>query len=173
MSVSAVSSSSYLYQTQNLQNWQAQLQRIQTEFRQLGQDLQSGNLTQAQSDYTTLSQNISNSTQNSSDNSLAKEFSALGQALQSGNLSAAKQAYSTVRQDVQQATAHVHHHRGSSQTSDSKSSSSLAQVFSTLGQALQSGSLSAAQAAYTTLQQFGLGAASTFSSGASTVNVTG
>jgi len=32
--------------------------KYESEFQQLGQDLQSGNLTQAQSDFTTLSQNL-------------------------------------------------------------------------------------------------------------------
>jgi soluble cytochrome b562 len=179
MSVSGISSSSYLYQTQNLQNWQAQFQKIQTEFQQLGQDLQAGNLTQAQSDYTTLSQYISSTTQTNSANSFAQEFSALGQALQSGNLSAAQQAYSTIQQGMQQAVVHMHHHHhhhgGGMQTSNSNSGSALVQAFAALGQALQSGSLSAAQSAYTTLQQdlqaFGWNAASTGLSGTSTVNV--
>ena len=45
--------------TQSSQNTSVQFQQIKTEFQQLGQDLQSGNLTQAQSDFTTLSQNLS------------------------------------------------------------------------------------------------------------------
>jgi soluble cytochrome b562 len=180
MSVSGISSGSYVYQTQSSQDWQSQFQKIQTEFQQLGQDLQAGNLTQAQSDYTTLSQCISNTAQSDRSDSLAQEFSALGQALQSGDLSAAQQAYSTIQQDMQQAVGHMHHHHhhgSSSQTSGSTSNSSLAQAFTALGQALQSGSLSAAQTAYTTLQQdlqmLGWNAASMAQSGSSTVNVAG
>ena len=56
MSVSGISASSYL--SQSLQSWQTKAQTIQNEFQQLGQDLQSGNLTQAQSDFKTLSQNL-------------------------------------------------------------------------------------------------------------------
>ncbi len=133
-------------------------QGIQSAFNQLGQDLQAGNVTQAQADYTTLSQYLSNSTQNAgSSNPLAQAFSALGQALQSGNLSAAQTAYTTIQQDVQQSAGqtphHHHHHGGGSAGANSTATNSLTQDFSALGQALQSGTLSAAQSAYTTLQQ--------------------
>ena len=74
MSVSGVSSSSSL--SQSLQTWQAKAQKIQSEFQQLGQDLQAGNLTQAQSDFSTLSQNISGPLQSNS--ALAQAFSCLG-----------------------------------------------------------------------------------------------
>jgi hypothetical protein len=43
-----------------LEEWSWQFQQIQSEFQQLGKDLQAGNLTQAQQDYATLSQNFSN-----------------------------------------------------------------------------------------------------------------
>ena len=151
MSVSGVSSSTSL--SQSLQSWQARAQKIQSEFQQLGQDLQAGNLTQAQSDFSTLSQNVSSPLQSNS--ALAQAFSSLGSALQSGNLSAAQQAYSSLQQDVQQAGQghHHHHHAGSSsQTTNSSSGSTLSQLFSSLGSALQSGNLSAAQTAYSTLQ---------------------
>ena len=81
MSISGISSSSPL--SQSVLSWQATAQRIQSEFQQLGQDLQAGNLTQAQSDFSTLSQNISGPLQSNS--TLAQAFSALGSALQSGN----------------------------------------------------------------------------------------
>jgi hypothetical protein len=110
MSVSGVSSSSSL--SQSVQTWQVKAQKIQSEFQQLGQDLQAGNLTQAQSDFSALNQNISGSVQSNS--SLTQVFSALGSALQSGNLAAAQKAYSTLQQDVQQTgqTHHHHHHSG-------------------------------------------------------------
>ena len=152
MSVSGISSNSTLSQT--VQSWQAKAQKIQSEFQQLGQDLQAGNLSQAQSDFTTLSQNISGPLQSNS--TLTQAFSALGSALQTGNLSTAQQAYATFQQDVQQAgQGHRHHHHGgsASQTTNSSAGSSLSQLFSTLGSALQSGSLSGAQAAYSTLTQ--------------------
>jgi outer membrane protein assembly factor BamD (BamD/ComL family) len=145
-----------------MQMWQAKTQKIQSEFQQLGQDLQAGNLTQAQSDFSSLSQNISSPLQSNSP--LAQAFSALGSALQSGNVSAAQQAYTTIQQDVtQMGQGHHHHHPAgdSSQTSNSSTGSALSQLFTSLRSALVSGNLSAAQTAYSTLsqglQQLGLG----------------
>jgi hypothetical protein len=54
MSVAGISS---INSTQ-LANFQSNFQRVQSEFKQLGQDLQSGNLTQAQADFVTLSQSL-------------------------------------------------------------------------------------------------------------------
>jgi soluble cytochrome b562 len=156
-----------------VQSWQVKAQKIQSEFQQLGQDLQAGKLTQAQSDFSTLSQNISGPLQSNS--ALAQAFSALGSALQSGNLSAAQQAYTALQQDVQQVGQghhHRHHHVGnSSGTTSSSTGSTLSQLFSSLGSALQSGNLSAAQTAYSTLSQdlAGLG----WSSGATSQSMAG
>ena len=152
MSVSGISSTSSL--GQSLQAWQAKFQKVQSEFQQLGQDLQAGNLSQAQSDFSTLSQNISGTL--NSNNSVTQAFAAVGSALQSGNLSAAQQAYSALQQDIQPAgqAHHHHHHNGAnSPASNSSSAGTLTQLFSSLGSALQGGNLSAAQTAYSTLQQ--------------------
>lgn len=153
MSVSAISSNNAL--SQSLQTWQAKAQKIQSEFQQLGQDLQAGNITRAQSDFSSLSQNFSGSLQSNS--SMSQAFSALGTALQSGNLAAAQKAYSTLQNDVEQSgLGHHHHHHsagGSSQTTNSSSGSGLAQLFGSLGSALQTGNLSSAQSAYSALSQ--------------------
>ena len=177
MSVTGISSSSYL--SQSVQSWQAKAQKIQSEFQQLGQDLQAGKLSQAQSDFSTMSQNISGPLQSNS--ALAQAFSALGSALQSGSLAAAQQAYKTFQQDVQQAGQghHHHHHQAgiSSETTNSSTGGTLAQLFSSLGSALQSGNLSAAQTAYSTLsqdlQQLGWSAGTPSPSTAGTVSMTG
>ncbi len=184
MSVSGISSSSIL--SHSWQNLQANAQKIQTEFQQLGQDLQAGNLTQAQSDFSALSQNLPVSLQSNSsgslqsNSSLSQVFSTLGSALQSGNLSAAQQAYTTMQQDVQQAGGGYHHHHhhavSGSQSTTSSTGSTVSQLFSSLGSDLQTGNLSAAQTAYSTLQQdlaqFG-GTASTASQWAGTLNIIG
>jgi len=176
MSVSGVSSSNSL--SQSMQMWQARAQKIQSEFQQLGQDLQAGNLTQAQSDFSSLTQNISSPQQSNSP--LGQAFSALGSALQSGNVSAAQKAYATLQQDVEQAgLGHYHHHHagGSSETPNSSTGSALSQLFSTLGTALVSGNLSAAQTAYSTLSQdlagFASGSGSTFQSMAGVLSFLG
>jgi len=160
MSVSGIASS--IFQFLNPSSAQSNYQNFQKEFQQLGQDLQSGNLSQAQADFAALQPPVqpasSNSTQ-SSTNSLSSAMSQLSQDLQSGNLSAAQQDYATVKQDLQQQFSgsvsghHHHHHHRPSSSQDSSSQNPLSQLFSQLGQALQSGNLSVAQSAYTSLQQ--------------------
>jgi ribosomal protein S20 len=156
--------------TQSSQNNPSVFQQIKTEFQQLGQDLQAGNLTQAQSDFATLSQNLSAASQNGAPNNnsatgasaVAKAFAQLGQDLQSGNLQGAQQDFTTVQQDLQQISSQLagvhhghHHHRvESSQSSDSSSqqTNSISQAFSTLAHDLQAGNLSGAQSAFSALQ---------------------
>jgi len=151
MFVSGISSSLSSYESQSVQN------RIQfrQDFQQLGEDLQSGNLSAAQSDFATLqqlsSQSTSSTTQSISSNPLQQAFQQLAQDLQAGNLSAAQQDYSSIQQDVQnqasQLHGHHHHHRGTVQTNQ------VSQLFQQLGQALQTGNLSSAQQIFNTLQQ--------------------
>ena len=156
--------------TQSSQNNPSVFRQIKTEFQQLGQDLQTGNLTQAQSDFATLSQDLSATSQSGATNSnsatgasaVAKAFAQLGQDLQSGNLQGAQQDFTTVQQDLQQITSQLagghhghHHHRvESSQSSDSSSQQTnpISQAFRTLAQDLQAGNLSGAQSAFSALQ---------------------
>ena len=154
--------------TQSNQSNPTVFQQIKTEFQQLGQDLQSGNLTAAQSDFTTLSQNLSGASQSSATTAssatgntpLAQAFAQLGQDLQSGNLQGAQKDFANVQQDVQQISSqqvgghhgHHHHHTESSQSSSSQQTNPIAQAFSTLAQDLQAGNLSGAQSAFSTLQ---------------------
>jgi outer membrane protein assembly factor BamD (BamD/ComL family) len=153
MSVSGISSSSLFdYNTQSVQN---KMQQFQKEFQQLGQDLQSGNMSAAQSDFATLQQYApqTSSTSSSQSNSpIAQEFSQLAKDIQSGNTSAAQQDYSTIQQDMQSHAAEGHHHHHSS-GGGGEGQSAISQLMSQLGQALQSGNLSSAQQAYSTLQQ--------------------
>src|SRR5450755_1201947 len=91
------------------------------QFQQLGQALQSGNLSAAQSDFASLqkafpqSASTSSATSSTAANPLSQAFNQLASDLQSGNLSAAQKDYSTIQQDVQGANggtsgAHSHHH---------------------------------------------------------------
>jgi len=142
---------------------------LQNEFQQLSKDLQAGNLTGAQSDFAALQQSAS--TSQSGGNTLSQAVNALGNDLQSGNLTAAQQDFANIQQDVQQAgRVHHHHHAPESQNSSSSSAqqTSIAQLFNTLGQYLQSGNLTNAQQAYASLQQdLQLFSTSAFSSAAS------
>jgi hypothetical protein len=141
-------------------NHHSSFQQIKAEFQQLGQDLQAGNLTQAQADYTTLSKDLPNLTQpQSSTNALAQAFTQLGKDLQTGNLQAAQSDYATVQQDAQQVAAqaqghrHHHHHSESEQESATTAvTSPIVKDFSTLAQDLQAGNLSGAQSAFAALQ---------------------
>ena len=163
--------------TQSSQNTPSSFQQIKTEFQQLGQALTSGNLTQAQSDFTTLSQNLSGIVQSgatapstatapntaASNNSVVQAFAQLGQDLQSGNLQGAQQDFANLQQDAQQNSSqqvgghhgHHHHHAESSQSSTSSSSqqSSINQAFSSLSQDLQAGNLSGAQSDFAALSK--------------------
>jgi len=169
MSVSGILSSSF--SNSDIQSSQSEFQKFQQELQQLGQDLQSGNLSAAQADFVTLQQDApqsaasassSSTTSTQSENPIEQAFKQLAQDLQSGNLSAAQQDYATIQQDfknqaAQQSQAdqgnegtethHHHHHGGES------SQNGVSQLFSQLGQELQSGDLSSAQQTYTSLEK--------------------
>ena len=152
MSVSGILSSSL--SSYNVQSMQSQMKQFQQEFQQLGTDLQSGNLTTAQSDYAALQPSSSATQTSSSPNtgSIAQAFNQLGTDLQSGNLTAAQQDYSTIQQDAQNQSSQVHHHHHHHGGGGSQENA-ISQMFQQLGQDLQSGQLSAAQQAYGSLQQ--------------------
>jgi len=99
------------YLSQNL-TVQKSPERFQQEFQQLGQDLQSGNLSAAQSDLATMQQDFqaravqhhhhhAGST-DSSASAISQLLNELGSALKSGNLSSAQQEYSSLQQDLAQ-----------------------------------------------------------------------
>jgi outer membrane protein assembly factor BamD (BamD/ComL family) len=157
MSIAGIASSLYS-QISNLQS--SQQTSVRSEFQQLAQDLQSGNLSQAQTDFATLQQSDP-ALQSGGNSPLQQAFTALGKDLQSGNLPAAQQEFTAIQQVFSQAAQpggqvhhHHHHHASSSQdTSSSSSQTSLSQLFTTLGQDLQTGNLNSAQQAYSALQQ--------------------
>lgn len=152
MSVASIFSSALMnYGTHSVQSG---VQQVQQEFQQLGQDLQSGNLSAAQADFATLQTLGPQTTAGSSTqstNPISQMFNQLSQDLQSGNISAAQQDYTKIQQDFQSASAqkHRHHHHsgGGSQSSE------ISQLFQQLGQELQSRNLAAAQQAYGALSQ--------------------
>jgi len=98
--LAGISSTSYFAQQQAVQ---ANQQQFLQEFQQLGQDLQSGNLSAAQSDFATLQQSTSTASASSS-NPIAQAFNELGQDLQSGNTTAAQQDYTQLQKDLQNAS---------------------------------------------------------------------
>src|SRR6202142_4664031 len=151
MSVAGILSSGlFNYAAQSVNN---NVQQFRQEFQQFGQDLQSGNLSAAQTDFATLQQSQAQSSLSAQSNSpIAQDFKQLSQDLQSGNVSAAQQDYAKIQQDFQTQTAgkHAHHHhRGGG----GGGGNAISQLMEQLGQDLQSGSLTAAQQAYNALQQ--------------------
>jgi soluble cytochrome b562 len=154
MSVSGISSSN-LFDSSN-QTIQNNMQRLQKEFQQLGQDLQSGNLSAAQSDFVTLQQlgpQSSSSSVAQTNTPIAQAFNRLAKDLKSGNISGAQQDFAQIQQAFQnqasQTQGHHHHHHGGGEGVGN----AISQLFDQLGQALQSGNLSSAQTAYNSLVQ--------------------
>jgi len=168
MSISGILSSSF---SQNQLSGASTL--YQPELQQLGKDLQSSNLSAAQSDFAALQKAFSQppagsaviaspfSSTASTSNPAIQAFNQLAADLQSGNLAAAQKDFSTVEQDLQsangtQATSHFHHHHhlsGGGGSGGSTNQTSLLQDLNQVGQSLTSGNLSGAQRAYATLQQ--------------------
>lgn len=154
MSVAGIASS--ILSAYNTLNAPSRKQQFQQEFQQLGQDLQSGNLSAAQSDFATLQQSRPQGTSTASAQStdpIVQAFNQLSTDLKAGNTAAAQQDYATLQQDLQnqgtqsQGAHHHHHHHGG------VSQQNAISQFQQLGQDLQSGQLSAAQQAYGSLQQ--------------------
>jgi hypothetical protein len=129
MSVAGISS---INSTQ-LANVQQNLQKVQNEFKLLGQDLQSGNLTQAQADFVTLSQSLTTPANFVGPTALGNQAGANSSAANPPNI---------VGPTALTHSAPASHHRVH-----------LHQALSQLGQALQAGNLSAAQQAFQTMSQ--------------------
>ncbi|HXM64104.1 MAG TPA: hypothetical protein VN950_24800 [Terriglobales bacterium] len=105
MSVSAISSSNGLNQANILQNAN---QAQGTQFQQLTQALQSGNLSSAQQLFGSLNSSATSSGLLSTQ--MQQDLSKLGSALQSGNLTSARQAYSSVQQNLESSNHMAAHH---------------------------------------------------------------
>jgi len=163
MSVTSVASSilSILAGNQAQNNQPSPFSQFSSELQQLGQDLQAGNLSQAQQDFATLSQSFASvnpaAAQAPNGATLTQALNQLGQDLQAGNLTAAQQDFTTLQQDLQQSVGQAeghgrHHHHHLENAQNSQQGGTIAQEFSQLAQSLQSGNLSAAQQAFSTLQ---------------------
>jgi len=165
MSIAGLSSNSIT------NSWQQQQQnpfrQIKQDFKQLASALQSGDLSNAQSAYSSIqkilqaSQSSASSESSSNGSStLQSDFATLGQALQSGDLSQAQSAFSQLQNDFQAgsqsgadtaAPSEAQDQYVSSQTQDP--AQQARQDYNQLAGALQSGSLSGAQSAFAALQQ--------------------
>jgi outer membrane protein assembly factor BamD (BamD/ComL family) len=111
-------------------------EQIKEQFQQLGQDLQSGNLAQAQTDYATLS----------------KEFPGASQANTPAAATAAATTAATAAATTP-ATTVATTPTTTTGAATTTGATTVAQQFAQLGQDLQSGNLQGAQQDYTNLQQ--------------------
>lgn len=163
MSISGISSSTNIYQDPL-----SQIQLVSQDFSGLTTSLASGNLTAAQTAFTTLMQDLGNSgaqsgQQTGAASQLSTDLTALGAALNPNSgtgdltaaqqLSAAQNAFATLMKDLQVGGAgglhhhHHHHHSDSAQNTTGTVSTDL----TALGTALNSGDLTTAQKAFATL----------------------
>ncbi len=127
-SISSISSSNPAYQNYNAGN----VQQTTQDFEAIGNALQSGNVSGAQSALTTFQQALagSNNSQSSSTQPFGKnsqantDYQNLVSALQSGNLTSAQQAYTGLQKDLKPVHKGHHHHHGSSAISGSTATTS-------------------------------------------------
>lgn len=104
--------------------------QVHSEVQQLGQDLQAGNLAGAQQDFTAMAQNFPTAGQTQASSATPTATTGLTNTSLTGTGSTSTNS-----------------------TTTGTAGNSPAQAFSAVGQALQSGNLSAAQTAFATLQQ--------------------
>lgn len=135
-----------------LANINNKIQTVRGEFQQLGSDLTTGDLTKAQTDFVALSESLAAGQQSSSLG--AQAFSTLGQSLQAGDLTSAQQAFAKTwpgafGPNVLSNPPLPPPHPITTEASSNTILNDLIQ----LGKSLQTGSLSAAQQAFTSLQQ--------------------
>jgi len=113
---------------------------ITTDLNVLGQALQSGDLSGAQSDFQKLTQDLQSigaghhhhhhhkaaagtgDAKSTGTNLIDTDFTALGQALQSGDLNAAQNSFSQLQQDMQTVSQGHHHHHAAAGVQDATSS---------------------------------------------------
>jgi len=140
MTVSSVGSNTSAYQTSSTNSFG----QLFNDFKSIGSDIQSGDLTSAQSALTTFQRDLQNSNgQNplsklfSNNSTLGNDLTALQTALQSNDPAAAQNAFKTLTQDMQTAMktqgAHRHHHHHHAQSSSAATTSSSSDTDSTTG----------------------------------------
>jgi hypothetical protein len=152
MSISALSSNL----VNDLSQQQNPFRQIRQDFNQLASALQSGDLSGAQSAFSSLQQLLQGRQSNASSNgpsTIQTDFASLGQALQSGDLNQAQNVFSQLQKDLQAARqAPAAPPAGGDQYVPS-TVKQVQQDFAQLNSALQSGDLSGAQSAFASLQQ--------------------
>ena len=136
------------------------LNQLRQQFQQLGEDLQSGNLSAAQSDFATLQQEATPTTVSTStpgNDPVTNALQQLQTQLQSGDLAGAQPKPAPSAPPIQQqgtpgpgVHGHGHHHHS---PDPADPAAPVTAGLGQLGQALQSNNLSSAQQAYNSLLQ--------------------
>jgi hypothetical protein len=141
-------------------NQTATLSQLRQQFQQLGKDLQSGNLSAAQTDFATLQQASAASIKYARGNDpVTQALNQLQTDVQSGNLVGTPPhpapGAPIAQQPLQAPGAHGHHHHhGPTEAGPADPAYPVSgQGIDQLGQALQSNNLSAAQQAYNSVMQ--------------------
>ena len=161
MSINRISGSNPAYQSQQSNSYNG----IRNDFKNLGNALNSGNITDAQTAFATILQSLQSNSGNfgSGNGQISTDFTALQNALQSGNITSAQKAYSTLQQYMHSVHGHRHHHKADGQGNNSADSTSTLQntfqmLLADLGSlqsTISTGSSSDAQNVLDTLQNNG------------------
>jgi ribosomal protein S20 len=118
MSLSGVSSGTPVYANPIQNNFKQR----SDDFKALKSALQSGDISAAQSAFSTFKQDLQTAKSSSNNTSQpSQDFQSLESALSSGDISAAQKAFASFQSDVQAAhKSHHHHHHKAESSSDAQ-----------------------------------------------------
>lgn len=132
------------------------MQQFGRAFQRLGQDLQWGSQSAAQSDFATQQQlqpQGSRAASPRSNNPMAQGFSQLSKGLHAANPPPGRHGHTTFAQAMQSPAAHGRHRHTRGSGRSPRVTSEMSRPLDRVGTGLQSGDLSAAQNAFVPLQQ--------------------
>ncbi|MBA3915438.1 MAG: hypothetical protein H0X25_16610 [Acidobacteriales bacterium] len=117
--MSAISAVSGISVNSPAQSLATRKDEFQKTFKQLGDDLQSGDLEAAKADFAQIQQLAGNKVPDRPGNKqIAQQLQQLQQDLQTGDLTSAQKSYDSVKSDLQARAAHHHHRPPVSQGAD-------------------------------------------------------
>jgi hypothetical protein len=155
MSVAGIATTAFSTLAQVQNNYH----NLQTQFKRLGQDLSTGNLAQAQTDFVALSQSVA-SQATAGNTAVSTAANSSTQAASPDQTNAGRTTlppiliYASVKQQF--LGDHGTHPHVANSSAVAQQNSGLTQMLNQLGQALQSGNLLGAQQAFAGMQQLWL-----------------
>ena len=127
-------------------------QQFQTDFKDLGSKIQSGDLEGAKKAYATMQDKIQgHQPPGGGDDPMAKAFAAIGKALASGDTKAAQSAYQSMQTQMESMASMMKSMMGGS-TNGSSSTNSIGQDMDELGKLIDSGNLDRAKNLFKSMQ---------------------